>query len=89
MKKGPTEKYGAGILDAGAAVKLASGVRDDSIARIWMVVLLFGFNFGIWRCAGKKDPNAKAPFWGTAAFAFGLLFPDWLTSIADRSRSSA
>jgi len=81
VKKGPSDKYGAGILDAGAAVKLAAGVHDDSIARIWMVVLLFGFNFGIWHLRKKKDPNAKAPFWGTAAFAFGLLFPDWLAGL--------
>ncbi len=85
VKKGPSEKYGAGILDAAAAVKLAAGTRDDGIARFWMVVCLFAFNYGIWNLRRKKDPFAKAPFWGTAAFAFGLLFPDWLTGLLGQS----
>jgi serine protease len=85
QKKGPSEKYGAGILDAAAAVKLAGATRDDSIARFWMVVCLFAFNYGIWNLRRKKDPFIAAPFWGTAAFAFGLLFPDWLTGILGQS----
>ncbi len=85
VKKGPSDKYGAGILDAAAAVKLAAGTRDDGIARFWMVVCLFAFNYGIWNLRRKKDPFAKAPFWGTVAFAFGLLFPDWLTGLLGQS----
>jgi serine protease len=81
QRKGPSEKYGAGILDAAAAVKLAAGTRDDAIARFWMVVCLFAFNYGVWSLRRKKDPYLKTPFWGTAAFAFGLLFPDWLTGL--------
>ena len=84
-KKGPSDKYGAGIVDAAAAVKLASGTRDDGIARFWMVVCLFAINYGVWNLRRKKDPFAKSPFWGTAFFAFGLLFPDWLTGLLGQS----
>jgi serine protease len=85
QKKGPSEKYGAGILDAAAAVRLARATFDDSIARFWMVVCLFAFNYGIWSLRRKKDPSVAAPFWGTVAFAFGLLFPDWLTGLLGQS----
>jgi len=85
VKKGPSEKYGAGLLNAAAAVKLAAGTRDDGIARVWMVALLFGFNYFVWNMRRKKDSTIAAPFWGTAAFAFGLLFPDWLTGLLGQS----
>ena len=83
--KGSADKYGAGILNAAAAVKLAAGTRDDGIARFWMVVCLFAFNLGIWNLRRKKDPAVASPFWGTAALAFGLLFPDWLTGLLGQS----
>ncbi|HLJ53386.1 MAG TPA: S8 family serine peptidase, partial [Chthonomonadaceae bacterium] len=84
-KKGPSEKYGAGVLDAAAAVKLAADEHDDGLARFAMVVLLFVVNFAIFNVRRKKDPFVKSPFWGTAAFAFGLLFPDWLTGLLGQS----
>jgi serine protease len=40
-KKGPANKYGAGILDAGAAAKLAANTYGDGVSRFWIVVALF------------------------------------------------
>ncbi len=79
QKKGPKNKYGAGIVDAGAAVRLAGTIYGDNIARFWMVVLLFAGCFAIGRMRQKAGSSLGYPFWGTAALAFGLLFPDWLT----------
>ena len=81
VKKGDAKHYGAGVLNAAAAVKLAAATQGDRWARFLLVAGLF---FGAWR-VGKsqraKNPLATAPYWGTAAFSFGLLFPDWLTGL--------
>lgn len=77
--KGPTNKYGAGLLDAGKAAKLAANTYGDSVTRFWMVALLFAGCYAIGRIRQKAGSRAGYPFWGTAALAFGLLFPDWLT----------
>lgn len=80
-RKGPANKFGAGIVNAAAAVQLAATRQGDGVARVWMVGLLFAANFGIWKLRRSRDPYAKAPFWGPAAFSFGLLFPDWLSGL--------
>jgi len=78
-KKGPANKYGAGILNAGAAVKLAGNTYGDGVSRFWIVAALFTGCMLI----GKRRTKARVanpyPFWGTAALSFGLLFPDWLS----------
>ena len=79
VPKGPKNKYGAGILDAAAAVKLAGNTYGDGVARFWIVVAMFGCCFWIGEIRRKSGSALGAPFWGTAALAFGLLFPDWLT----------
>jgi serine protease len=79
QKKGTPKKYGAGLVDAAAAVKLAGTVYGDGVARFWMVVGLFAGCFAIGRLRQKAGSSLGYPFWGTAALAFGLLFPDWLT----------
>jgi serine protease len=79
MKKGPKEKYGAGIVDAAAAVKLAAKTYGDGVARFWLVVALFGGCYAIGRMRAKSGSRAGYPFWSTAALSFGLVFPDWLT----------
>src|SRR5207249_6725384 len=47
--------------------------------RFWMVVGLFAGCFAIGHLRKRSGSNLGVPFWGTAAFAFGLVFPDWLT----------
>jgi serine protease len=79
QKKGPKNKYGAGIVDAGAASRLAGTVYGDGVARFWMVIALFAGCFAIGHLRQKSGSSLGYPFWGTAALAFGLLFPDWLT----------
>jgi serine protease len=78
-KKGPANKYGAGILDAGAAAKLAANTYSDGVSRFWMVVALFAGCMLIGRSRARAHVANAYPFWGTAALSFGLLFPDWLT----------
>jgi serine protease len=79
MRKGPANKYGAGIVDAAAAVKLAANSHEDAVTRFWAVVALFVGCYVVGRMRQKSDPRAGYPFWGTAALAFGLIFPDWVT----------
>ncbi len=77
--KSPTNKYGAGVLDAEAAVKLAGKVYGDGMARFWLVMGLFAGCYGVGTLRGRAGSKAGYPFWSTAALSFGLLFPDWLT----------
>lgn len=74
---GPKEKYGAGILDAAAAAKVAGNVYGDGVARFWIVAVLFLGCFAVGKM--RRKSGAGYPFWGTMALAFGMLFPDWLT----------
>ena len=78
-KNKPANKYGAGIVDAAGAAKLAANVYGDGVARFWLVVALFSGCYGIGKMRQKADRGASYPFWATAAIAFGLLFPDWVT----------
>ena len=78
-KNKPANKYGAGIIDAAGAAKLAANVYGDGVARFWLVVALFAGCYGIGKMRKKSDRYASYPFWSTAAIAFGLLFPDWIT----------
>lgn len=77
--KGPSNKYGAGILDAASATRMAALIHGDGVARFWMVVGLFAGCFGIGYLRRRAGSRLGYPFWGTAALAFGLVFPDWLT----------
>ncbi len=79
QKKGPSDKYGAGIIDAAGAAKLAANVYGDGIARFWIVAGLFTGCGVLGYLRRKAGSNLGYPFWGTTALAFGLLFPDWLT----------
>ena len=78
-KNKPANKYGAGILDAAGAAKLAANVYGDGVARFWLVVGLFAGCYGIGKLRQKSDRRAPYPFWATASIAFGLLFTDWIT----------
>lgn len=75
---GPKEKYGAGIVDAAGAVKLAANTYGDGVARFWFVLALFGGCYVVGKSRAKKGERDPYPIWTTAAFSFGLLFPDWL-----------
>lgn len=85
-KKGPTDKYGAGILDAASAARMSVNTYEDGVTRFWLVAGLFAGCYTIGRLrlrslrGGRPLPGAPEiyPFWSTAALAFGLLFPDWL-----------
>jgi serine protease len=76
---GPRVKYGAGILDAGAAVGLAGAIYGDGVARFWFVALLFAGCYLVGRSRKGVVFGPRYPVLGAAAFAFGLLFPDWLS----------
>ncbi len=80
QSKSPSNKYGAGILDASSAVKLAGSFNNDRSGRFWMVGLLFVGCFLVGKTRQKSGAEGGYPFWGTAAIAFGLLFPDWLSN---------
>ena len=75
---GPKEKYGAGIVDAAGAAKLAANTYGDGVARFWFVLALFAGCYVIGKSRAKKGERDPYPIWTTAAFSFGLLFPDWL-----------
>ncbi len=79
QSKGTPKKYGAGVLDAAAAVTLAEKTHADGVARFWVTMGLFAGCALIGRIRLKQGPLAGGyPFWGTVAIAFGFLFPDWL-----------
>ena len=80
VKKGDPKQYGAGLLNAASAVKIATATQGDSWARFWGVVLLFAGAWWIGKVRKAKNQFAKAPYWGAAAFSFGLLFPDWISN---------
>ena len=75
---GPKEKYGAGIVDAAGAAKLAANTYGDGVARFWFVVALFAGCYLVGKSRAKQGERDAYPVWTTAAFSFGLLFPDWL-----------
>ena len=79
VEGGQKEKYGAGILDAASASKLAANTYGDGVARFWLVAALFAGCYAIGKQRVKRGERAAYPFWTTAALAFGLIFPDWLT----------
>ena len=76
---GPKEKYGAGILDAASAAKLAANTYGDGVARFWLVMALFAGCYLVGKSRAAKGERDAYPLWTTAALAFGLVFPDWLT----------
>lgn len=78
--KSPSKKYGAGVLDAASAVKMATDHSSDRSSRLWLVALLFAGCFAVGKFRQKSGAEGGYPFWGASAIAFGLLFPDWLTS---------
>ena len=78
-KAGPANKFGAGIVDAAEASRLAGKVHGDGVARFWFVMALFAGCWAIGSLRRRAGSTAGYPIWGTMAFAFGLLFPDWLT----------
>ena len=77
--KGNPKKYGAGVLDASAAVTLAEKTHADGVARFYVTLGLFAGCAFIGVIRKRQGPlSGGYPFWGTAAIAFGFLFPDWL-----------
>jgi len=78
---GPKNQYGAGLLNAATAAKLAGNEAGDAAARLWIVAALFAGCFLIGKSREKSGTRNAYPFWGTTAIALGLLVPDWLTSV--------
>lgn len=77
---GPKEKYGAGIVNAAQASKLAANTYNDSVSRFWFVIALFAGCYVYGKARAKRDIRDPYPVWPTVAFAFGLVFPDWFTN---------
>ncbi len=73
----PRAKYGAGLLNAGQAVSLAARIHEDGIFRFWLIsgLLLLAFT---WTSLTRHGGSRVSPqFWFVAAFALGLVLPDW------------
>ncbi len=80
--KAPASKYGAGIVDAGKAVKLAANTYQDGVARFWIAAFLFAGCLVIGQLRKRAGNSEGYPFWTAAALAAGLLVPDWLAGFA-------
>jgi serine protease len=76
---GPKTQYGAGILNAASAAKMAGHVSGDANARFWLVAALYAGCYLIGKARQKSGKRDASPFWGTTALALGLLLPQWLT----------
>ncbi|MCW3094530.1 MAG: Subtilisin-like serine protease [Chthonomonadaceae bacterium] len=76
---GPKTQYGAGILNAASAAKMAGNEAGDATLRLWLVVALYAGCFFIGKARQKSGTRNAYPFWGTTALAIGLLLPQWLT----------
>ncbi len=76
---GPKTKYGAGILNAASAAKMAGHVSRDATGRFWLVVAMYGGCYFLGKMRQRAGNRDAYPFWGTTAIAVGLLLPDWLT----------
>ncbi len=50
---GPKEKYGAGIVDAAGAAKLAANTYGDGVARFWFVVAMFAGCYMVGKSRGQ------------------------------------
>jgi len=72
--RGPRVKYGAGELDAAAAVESARRVTANYYTRLWLVG---GLWFGCIAIAGlRRRYGTPGPWAGTIALSIGLFFPD-------------
>jgi serine protease len=78
---GPKTQYGAGILNAASAAKMAGHEAGDAGLRLWMVIALYAGCFLIGKTREKSGTRNAYPFWGTTALAIGLLLPQWLTHV--------
>ena len=78
---GPKTQYGAGILNAASAAKMAGHISGDANARFWLVAALYAGCYLIGKSRQKSGKRDAYPFWGTTALAVGLLLPDWLTRV--------
>ncbi len=74
----PKAKYGAGVLNAGQAVSLASRIHEDGVLRFWLIAgsLFIAFMWStLIRGAGFRF---TPQFWFVAAFGMGMVLPDWI-----------
>ncbi|HLB76153.1 MAG TPA: hypothetical protein VJO72_03885, partial [Candidatus Dormibacteraeota bacterium] len=78
--KGPPNQYGAGLLDAGAAVSRGASLNVERPAwwLLSLAVMGLGAALGITRRRLAGVPGY--PIGATAALLLGLLGPDWLAS---------
>lgn len=77
---GPANKYGAGIVNAAAAAKMAGYESGDALNRFWLIAALYGGCFLIGKVRSKSGTRNAYPFWTTTALAIGLVLPSWLTA---------
>ena len=77
QKRGDRKKYGAGELDAAAAVKLAGATNSEYYGRFWVVGALWAgcMMMGLVR-------KGRLPVASTLALTLGILIPDAITSLA-------
>jgi serine protease len=78
--RGPREKYGAGELDAAAAVKLAGAANREYWGKLGLigVLALWGLAVG-----GRRRSRLRSAVWSaTLAAALGLFFPDVISAFA-------
>ncbi len=74
----PRAKYGAGILDAGRAVCLASKIYQDGVLRFWLIAVSLLLVMGLSVLSRAGTPTLTPLFWSVSAVGLGLLLPDWI-----------
>jgi serine protease len=78
--KSPKNKYGAGLLDAAQAVKIAGEEKREPLARWAFALVLAGFGFGLATFRARRVGLGHIPVAATLCFLLGTQLPEWLTS---------
>jgi serine protease len=78
--RGPKNKYGAGELDASAAVGQASAEGAGYYGRLYMLAAIW---MACWFVRSSRGKSIRGSSWSTAvAVTIGLYFPDVVTAFA-------
>lgn len=80
-KKEPKNKYGAGILDAAAAVQSADETAREPAARFEFALLLGALGLGLAAYRSRWAGRRALPLAGTLVFLLGMALPEGLSSL--------
>ena len=76
--KQPKNKYGAGILDAAAAVQKADEEQSEPRSRFLFALLLGALGLAVARYRARFAGHGGLPIAATGVFLLGMLLPEWL-----------